>query len=172
MELAATAARSEPPDRLMAPSAMSDGRRVSALDPDAPGPVHLRPRLLLLVAAGGTVGTGAREAVSLAVPTIGGFPLAVFAINLAGALLLGLLLESLLRRGADTGVRRLLRLGLGTGFCGGFTTYSALASATAVLLADGRALLGVAYALGTVLAGALTTGAGIALGTALDRGRP
>lgn len=138
-------------------------------EPALPRPVHLRLRFLVLVAAGGAVGTAARDGISLAVPAVGGFPFGILAINLIGALLLGVLLEALLRSGPDTGGRLLLRLGLGTGFCGGFTTYSALASATAVLLADGRTLLGLDYAVGTVVGGALATTAGIALGAAFTR---
>ena len=62
-------------------------------------PVHLRPGFLLLVAAGGAVGTAAREAVSLAVVP----PFGVLAVNVVGAFVLGVLLESLLRRGPDAG---------------------------------------------------------------------
>ncbi len=147
-----------------------------ALDPDAlpsaraARPVHLRPRSVLLVAAGGVVGTAAREAVSLAVPSIGGFPAAVFGINVVGAFLLGLLLEALVRRGPDEGRRQVLRLLLGTGFCGGFTTYSSLATATAVLLVDGDAVTGALYAAATLLVGGLASWAGIACG-ALVGGR-
>ena len=146
------------------------------LDPDAPTtsrgtrPVHLRPGAVLVVAAGGAVGTAAREGMSLAVPSIGGFPLAILLINVVGAFLLGLLLEALARRGADEGRRRTLRLLLGTGFCGGFTTYSALASATALLLVDGDAATGVLYAAATLLVGGLASWAGIACG-ALVGGR-
>lgn len=141
-------------------------------DPDSedqgPGarPAHLRPSLLAVVFAGGTVGTAAREGLSLALPPVDGFPVGVLVINVAGAFLLGLLLEALVRRGADVGGRRVLRLGLGTGFCGGFTTYSALASATAVLLTEGRTGTAALYALLTVLVGALATVAGITAGSA------
>ncbi|WP_378148706.1 fluoride efflux transporter FluC [Cnuibacter sp. UC19_7] len=128
-----------------------------------PRGVHLRPGLILLVAGGGAIGTALREAVSLAVPAVGGFPAAVFGINLVGAFVLGFLLEALSRRGPDTGRRRLLRLGLGTGVLGGFTTYSALAADSAVLLTGPEAWLGVVYALATVVLGAGATLAGIAL---------
>src|SRR5699024_11239433 len=57
-------------------------------------------------------------------------PVGTFLANISGAFLLGLLVESLSRRGADHGRRRDLRLLLGTGLLGGYTTYSALANDT------------------------------------------
>ena len=128
-------------------------------------PVHVRPAYVALVFAGGTVGTAAREGLSLAFPAVNGIPYTILAINLLGAFLLGLLLEALVRRGPDHGQRRTLRLLLGTGFMGGFTTYSALATASAELIGDGRAGAGIGYGLATVLVGAVATIAGIAAGT-------
>jgi CrcB protein len=148
------------------------------LDPDldaaesasgAPRPIHLRPGAMLLVFAGGTLGTAAREALSLAFPPIGGIPYAVFGINITGALLLGVLLESLVRRGPDHGGRQRIRLLLGTGMLGGFTTYSALAVDTAHLIGSGSPGIGAAYAIGTVLLGAGATWAGIALASGRAR---
>ncbi|MGK9149071.1 CrcB family protein [Plantibacter flavus] len=114
-----------------------------------------------MVAVGGALGTAAREAISLATPTVGGVPVAILCINVAGAFLLGVLLESLLLRGPDEGRRRSLRLFLGTGILGGFTTYSALASDSGVLLLGGAAPTGIAYALGTVVLGGLASWLGI-----------
>jgi CrcB protein len=128
-----------------------------------PRPAHLHWRYVGLVALGGTFGTAAREALVLAIPPLGAFPLAVFLINIAGTFLLGLLLEALARHGADSGNRRTLRLLLGTGFLGGFTTYSALAVDSA-LLVGGVGGLGLLYALGTVVVGAAATWGGIAIG--------
>ncbi|MFZ4896524.1 fluoride efflux transporter FluC [Plantibacter sp. Mn2098] len=140
---------------------------------DRPGgsarPIHLRWQYLALVAAGGTIGTAAREALSLAIPPVSGIPVAILSINVAGAFTLGVLLEALARRGPDAGTRRTLRLFLGTGFLGGFTTYSALAADTAVLLVNGDTGTGVLYALATVLLGAAASTAGIAAGTELHR---
>jgi CrcB protein len=132
--------------------------------------VHLRPVHIALVAVGGTAGTAARQALSLAVPPVGGVPVAILGINLVGAFLLGLLLEALARRGPDAGRRRHLRLLLGTGFCGGFTTYSSLAATSAMLLATGATGAAVLYGLATVVVGGVATWAGIACG-ALGRGR-
>ena len=128
---------------------------------------HLRPALIAVVAAGGAVGTAAREAVALAVPPVGGLPVAILAVNLAGAFVLGVLLEALQRRGPDEGGRRLLRLAAGTGFCGGFTTYSTLAVGAAELLRSGPAALGAAYAVGSVLLGVAAAGLGVLVGATI-----
>ncbi len=127
-------------------------------------PLHHRPGLLLAVLLGGAAGTSARSAVTAALPYEEGWPVATWAANLVGAFLLGLLLEALGRRGPDAGTRRLLRLGVGTGLLGAFTTYSALAVETDLLLRDGRPGLAAAYALGTVLPGLLLTALGVRVG--------
>jgi CrcB protein len=127
---------------------------------------HEQPALLGLVFVGGSLGTLARWAVGLLVPHVAQLPLGTFAVNLVGAFVLGALLERL-ARGPDAGRRRFLRLTLGTGFCGGFTTYSALANDTAGLLRSGSTGHALAYAGGTVLLGLAAS----ALGIAVARGR-
>ncbi len=134
-------------------------------------PAHLRPGLLAVVLVGGTLGTAAREGLSLAFPATGGVAWVIVGINVLGAFLLGLLLEALARSGPDAGRRRLLRLGLGTGVLGGFTTYSTFAVATAGLLGAGRPLLALAYVAATLLLGAAASLAGIMAGAALTRRR-
>lgn len=119
-----------------------------------------------LVALGGTAGTAARVALTLSIPSVGTFPAATFAINVVGAFLLGMLLDVLARRGPDVGGARSIRLLAGTGFLGGFTTYSALATDT-VILTTGDLGTALAYSLGTLLAGGAATWAGIVAGTRL-----
>ncbi|WP_245981752.1 fluoride efflux transporter FluC [Frondihabitans australicus] len=129
-------------------------------------PLHQRPSLILLVALGGAFGTGVREALALAWPaSTTGFPFTVFVINVVGAFALGLLLETLTRRGADEGGRRIARLALGTGVLGGFTTYSSLATDVASRLphATGVAL---GYAAASLVLGALAAFAGVAVAAA------
>ncbi|MEH0111428.1 CrcB family protein [Tersicoccus sp. MR15.9] len=129
-------------------------------------PVHLRLRWVLLVALGGMIGTGVREALSLTFPAPPyGFPLTVFGINVVGAFVLGWLLESLARRGPDEGGRRAARLGIGTGVLGGFTTYSALAVDTAQLAGTATGV-GLLYIAGSVLVGTMTAWTGIATAAA------
>lgn len=136
----------------------------------APRP-FLRPQSLGFVALGGTFGAAAREGLVLAMPDAGPVPWAVFLVNLAGAFVLGFLYEELARpRWAGTRGAK-LRLLLGTGFCGGFTTYSTLATGTAALAGwtSGAVSPGLgwaaAYALGTVVFGALATWCGILAGS-------
>lgn len=116
-----------------------------------------------LVAAGGAVGAACREALSLWIPSVNGVPIAIAIINVIGAFLLGYLYEGLTRlpKGDKTVGR--LKLLLGTGFCGGFTTYSSLATDTAVLNSNGDWGWALLYSLGTVIVGALATLLGIVI---------
>ncbi|MFB2557216.1 fluoride efflux transporter FluC [Herbiconiux liangxiaofengii] len=127
-------------------------------------PDHLRAGPIALVAVGGAFGTAVRAGITLVVHPVGGFPVAIFGINLVGAFVLGLLLQALVARGDDTGRRRQLRLLVGTGVLGGFTTYSALSADSAVLLSSGGLALALAYGVATVVLGGLASWAGILLG--------
>ena len=127
-------------------------------------PVHLHPGYVLVVIAGGVFGALARYGLSTLLPAPGGWPLPTLVINLAGALLLGALLEALVRRGPDAGTRRIIRLLAGTGFMGAFTTYSTLALETNTLLGAGRVADGLLYLAATLIGGAGATVAGIWLG--------
>ena len=115
-----------------------------------------------LVAAGGSVGTGTRYLVGLWAPTWGGMPAATLAINVVGTFLLAALRELLGGRGVDAGWSRRVRLAVGTGALGGFTTYSALAGDT-VMLAASHPGVAAGYAAATVLLGAVASAAGIAV---------
>jgi len=137
--------------------------------PGAPRPPHRSPVLLLGVLLGGAAGTGLRWAVGRALPhEVGAWPWGTLLVNVVGALLLGALLEALVRAGPDDGRRRAARLVLGSGLLGGLTTTSALALETAQLGASGAALGAAAYAATTLVAGT----AAAALGVALARGGP
>ncbi|GIG30751.1 fluoride efflux transporter FluC [Cellulomonas marina] len=129
---------------------------------------HRDLRLVALVGAGGAVGTLLRHAVGLTLPSAP-VPVATLAVNVSGALLLGVLTAALARRGPDTGPRRATRLALGTGVLGGCTTYSTLAVDVVRLAADGRAGVAAAYAVVTLVAGLAAAAAGLALGAAASR---
>lgn len=113
-------------------------------------------RRILLVAVGGTLGTAARLGLGLVVPDVGGFPVAVLVANIVGALLIGVL-AARLPASAD------LRLALGTGVLGGFTTYSAFMTGTLALWA-GAPILGSAYAVGSLVLGLGAAALGLRLG--------
>ncbi|MCX7520878.1 CrcB family protein [Microbacterium sp. STN6] len=134
-------------------------------------PLHLRWHFIALVALGGAVGTAAREGLALAVPDFGGLPTTIFGINVVGAFLLGLLLETLALAGPDAGGRRVLRLLVGTGMLGGFTTYSTFATGAGLLLDGGSIWLSVLYGVGTVVIGAAATFGGIVLAASVHNAR-
>lgn len=117
---------------------------------------NVKVRRLLLVALGGTVGTAARLGLSLALPDGGGFPVAVLLANIVGAFLIGVL-AARLPAAAD------LRLLLGTGVLGGFTTYSAFMTGTLALWTQAP-LLAFAYAAGSLVLGLAAAALGLRLG--------
>lgn len=115
------------------------------------------PARTLLVAAGGAAGAAARWGVTEAAPArAGAFPAATLAVNVLGAALLGYLVG---RVPVSDDRSEAVRLLLGTGVLGGFTTFSAFA----VQIWEGPA---VAYAVVSVVAGVLAAVVGLALGSA------
>lgn len=126
-------------------------------------PLFLRPGAILLVALGGAVGTAGRFALAVLLPPVGVLPVATVVVNLVGAFLLGLLLEGLARRGPDEGGRRRLRLLLGTGVLGGFTTYSTFSLDTVALLEGGHLAELLLYTGGTLVLGLVAAALGIAV---------
>lgn len=123
-------------------------------------PAHRDPRALLCVFLGGAVGSLLRAAIAAALPVSpGAWPWATFLVNLSGAFVLGLLLETLARRGPDVGAARDLRLFAGTGLLGGYTTYSTFTVEIAHLPAG----LALAYAVASVTAGVAAAILGVLL---------
>lgn len=111
-------------------------------------------RRVLLVAAGGTAGTAARLALGMLLPDAGALP--VLIANVVGAFLIGVL-TARLPKAAE------LRLLLGTGVLGGFTTYSAFMTGTLGLWSEAP-LLAVSYAAGSLALGVTAVALGLRLG--------
>lgn len=116
-----------------------------------------------LVAAGTVVGAAARAALGpiFGQPhTVGGMS-TILAVNLAGALILGIITE------LSVGGRRwqpITKLAAGTGFCGGFTTYSTFAVDVALVGSHGPAEVVGLYLAATLFFGPPAALCGIALG--------
>lgn len=121
-------------------------------------------RALAWVAAGGTIGTLIRAALEGAFPAApGAVPWTTLVINVTGAFVLGLLLESLALRGPDAGRRRDLRFFLGTGLLGGYTTYSTFAVETLQRFDPASLVVGLGYAVTSVGLGLLAVAGGFGL---------
>ena len=119
---------------------------------------------LLLVAGGGAAGAVARYLLGgWTLRTLGpGWPHGTFAANLVGGLLMGVLVGWLAHRGGADQER--LRVLLGVGVLGGFTTFSAFSLESARMLetrAYGEAglyiLMSVAFSIGALFAGLMLT---------------
>lgn len=114
----------------------------------------------LLVGLGGAAGSVLRYALSWLLPRgMHGFPWATFTANIAGCFIIGLL------AGLMPGNHWLRRTGwflLGTGFCGGFTTFSSLALESIVITQEGMSLKAAAYVAASLCMGVLMCFAGYA----------
>lgn len=119
-------------------------------------------KLLAMVVVGGAAGSLARYGMGEWLNPGHDLPVGTLVANVTGSFVLGALLTVLAARGDDSGRRREARLLLGTGFLGGYTTYSALAVDTQRLLRDDMAL-GLTYGLGSVVLGLVAAAAGIAV---------
>jgi len=134
---------------------------VTSLIPQGEGRRRLVP--VGLVFLGGCLGTLMRVGIAHTWPSrADGVPWETLATNLVGTFALATLLEVLVHVGPDEGVFRAVRLCVGTGLLGGFTTYSTLAVESGQRVMSGQWFLGVIYLLMSVLAGALLAGVLIA----------
>ena len=113
--------------------------------------------------AGGAIGTLVRAALGEAFPSAPTqWPWPTFAVNIVGALLLGWFATRLQERLPLSSYRRPL---LGTGICGGLTTFSTMQVEIVKMLDVGDYPLAAAYAVVSVVVGC----AAVQIATALTR---
>lgn len=137
---------------LPSPRVTSCVRPAVALDGFGPGTSMTTRQTVLLVAAGGMIGTALRIGLAVALDGVG-LPVATAVVNLAGSAFLGYLLG----RSVDPAVRALL----GVGLAGSVTTFSTLMAESISLGA-----WGVVYLVLSVLLGVALVRAGWAIGRA------
>jgi CrcB protein len=108
-------------------------------------------RELAAVFVGGAVGTVARAAVgTLAVADPGRWPWPTFTVNIVGAFLLGYFTTRLLERLPLSSYRR---PSLGTGLCGGLTTFSTMQVETLKMIEAHHYGLAAGYTAASIAAG-------------------
>lgn len=143
----------------------------TAGDDDAAGARPRRPLarwdVLLVISAGGALGSLARWGVGELVPWSGtSFPWATFVENVSGGFALGLLMVFLLEVWPP---HRYLRPFLGVGLLGGYTTFSTYLLESRQLLAEGRLATAFGYLGGTLVVGLAAVWLGIAAGRLVVR---
>jgi fluoride exporter len=108
-------------------------------------------RELAAVFVGGAIGTAARAGLeTFAASDPGRWPWPTFIVNIVGAFLLGYFVTRLLERLPVSSYRRPL---LGTGLCGGLTTFSTMQVETVKMLEHQHYGLAVGYTVASIAAG-------------------
>lgn len=115
---------------------------------------------LALVAVGGALGAVLRYGIGRWMITAlgGGFPFGTFAVNIIGGFLMGVLAGSLARFGEGGEDLRLL---LGVGVLGGFTTFSAFSLEIYNMITRTEVALAAAYAVSSMAGSVLAVLAGV-----------
>lgn len=118
---------------------------------------------LLLVGLGGGAGAVLRYLTGVAAHKFlgGGWPWGTFLVNILGGLAMGLLVDALALRGGEGQER--LRLLLGVGVLGGFTTFSAFSLEVGLMLRRQELGSAAIYAAGSAVLSVAALFAGMAL---------
>jgi CrcB protein len=127
----------------------------------------MTPPLLAAVAVAGGLGAAVRFALDgvIRTRTRGALPVATILINLSGSLVLGLLTGLAAAALLPDAARAIA----GTGFLGGYTTFSAASLETVRLAGARRPALAVVNGVAVPLTAVLLAAAGLLLGAALGR---
>jgi len=118
------------------------------------------------IAIGGVLGCWARYAMTNLVQTIYGrdFPFATLSINVLACFLMGFLFEETLER---LTISPVLRVGILTGFIGGFSTFSTFAMETLLLAEQGEPAKGLLYVVVSIAFGLAAVTGGVYIARSL-----
>ena len=128
--------------------------------------LSLAPQAAIAVGIGGLAGAGTRWALVEALPAAAAWPWGVLAVNLFGCLLLGYVAAA----AWSARVQLPVSLGIGTGFCGSLTTFSALTVDAAEMARDGSWGYAAGYLAVSVLGGVALVLVGSALRSTKTQG--
>lgn len=125
----------------------------------------MTPLVFVILACAGGIGAACRLLVDglIRSRTRGGYPIGTTVINVTGSLLLGLVVGLTINHVLPDE----WQLILGTGFLGGYTTFSTASFETVRLIQDRRYVAGLLNGLGMLVAAALAAAIGLWLGTLL-----
>lgn len=105
---------------------------------------------ILAVGTGGFIGAILRYSVGRVISTPSGFPFGTLVINLLGCLFLAWFFTITAKR---LNINANLKLAIGTGFTGAFTTFSTFSVETLNLLRSNQILIALVYVLVSILGG-------------------
>jgi fluoride exporter len=116
---------------------------------------------IIPVMMGGAIGAALRYLTGLAMAAraANGWPWSTLAVNIAGGFAMGLLAASVLKGSASDG----MRLFVGVGVLGGFTTFSAFSLESFQMIQRGQAGLALGYAVASVVGSTAALAAGFAM---------
>lgn len=119
-------------------------------------------KTLLFVGLGGGIGSVFRYLASVLTQKYvqNAFPWATFVVNVLGCLIIGILIGFFTKQQAENTEMKLLFV---TGFCGGFTTFSAFALENIKLFQSGNTMLALLYIALSVLLGIFAVWSGMLL---------
>ncbi|MEX0928348.1 MAG: CrcB family protein [Balneolales bacterium] len=119
----------------------------------------------IMVGLGGAIGAMLRYGFILIFPPVeGAFPLTIFAENMVGSFLLGLLVSLAGKRWKPSWPAQSF---FGTGLLGSFTTFSNFSMELVALIDGGQSVAALVYVMLSIIAGLASAFAGLAAGSRL-----